>query len=85
MTTKAELHSLVDLLPDQELPAVQWFLDYVYTHSNPVLRTLSNAPLDDEDTSAEEELLVQEARAEVARGEVSTWEEAKQRLLRNTL
>ncbi len=82
MTTKAELHYLIDLLPDHELPAVQWFLDYVHTHSNPMLRALTNAPLDDEGTSVEEEQWIWEAREEVARGEVSTWEAAKQRLLR---
>jgi hypothetical protein len=39
MTTKAELHHLVDLLPDGELPAVQWFLNYAYTHRESVLQT----------------------------------------------
>jgi hypothetical protein len=68
MTTKAELHHLVDLRPDSELPAAQWFLNYVYTHSDPVLCALTNAPPADEEMSAEEELLVQ-----VVRGEVSRW------------
>lgn len=85
MTTKAELHYLIDSLPDQELPAVQWFLDYVHAHSDPVLRALRNAPADDEETSVAEEQLVQEARTEVARGEVSSWEVVKQRLLRRTV
>jgi hypothetical protein len=85
MTTKAELHHLLDLLPDRELPAVQWFLDYVYGHSDPVLHALSHAPLEEEAISMEEEQQVQMAREEVARGEVSTWKEAKQRLLRKTL
>jgi hypothetical protein len=82
MTTKADLHHLVDLLPDGELPAVQWFLNYVYTHSDPVLRALTNARPDDEESDVAEEQLVQVAHEEVARGEVSRWEEAKQRLLR---
>jgi hypothetical protein len=80
MTTKVELYHLIDTLPDCELPAVQWFLKYVHSHKDPVLQALSNAPDEDEIISEEEERLVQEAREEVARHEISSWDEVKQRL-----
>lgn len=38
MTTRAELHRLIDDLPDTELPAVQWFLHYVQSHCKPNLQ-----------------------------------------------
>jgi len=80
MTTRVELYDLIDSLPDRELPAIQWFLKYVHSHNDPVLQALSNAPYEDEIISEEEERLVQEARDEVARHEVSSWDEMKQRL-----
>ena len=80
MTTKAELYHLIDSLPENELPAVRWFLNYVHSRSDPVLQALSNAPYENEVITEEEEQLVQIAREEVARGEVSSWEEVKQRL-----
>jgi len=80
MTTRVELYHLIDSLPDSELPAVQWFLNYVQGRSDPVLQALSNAPYENEVITEEEEQLVQIAREEVARGEVSSWEEVKQRL-----
>ncbi|RKZ72580.1 MAG: hypothetical protein DRR19_31955 [Candidatus Parabeggiatoa sp. nov. 1] len=80
MTTRTELYRLIDTLPDCELSAVQWFLNYIHSHSDPVLQALSNAPYEDEMITEEEERLVQEAREEVARDEISSWDEVKLRL-----
>jgi hypothetical protein len=44
------------------------------TTDDPVLRAFLLAPLDDEPESEEERLAVEEARAELARGEGIPWE-----------
>jgi hypothetical protein len=83
MTTRTELYRLIDTLPDYELSAVQWFLNYIHSHhshTDSVLQALSNAPYEDEMITEEEERLVQEAREEVARDEISNWDEVKLRL-----
>ncbi|MCK5718443.1 MAG: UPF0175 family protein [Thiomargarita sp.] len=38
MTTRAELYSLIDTLPDSELSAVRWFLKCVQNHSDLTLQ-----------------------------------------------
>ncbi|WP_089721233.1 hypothetical protein [Candidatus Entotheonella palauensis] len=67
---KADLHRLVEALPAHELQAAQRFLAYLYEQgSDPVLRTLLEAPVDDEPETPEEQAAVQEAREQLARSE----------------
>jgi hypothetical protein len=73
--TKAELHRLVDGLPDSSLDAVGRWLERVTVE--PMIAVLDAAPWDDEGTSPEEEAAVEEARAAIARGEGIPWEQAK--------
>jgi hypothetical protein len=77
MTTKASLHQLIDILPDTELEAAERYLLFLREMADPVRRTLLTAPWDDEPETEEERQAVQEAREEMARGEVYPLDEVK--------
>jgi hypothetical protein len=53
---------------------------YLRATTDPVLRALLEAPLDDEPETEEERQAVHEAREELARGEVRTLEEVRREL-----
>lgn len=59
--TKAELHRLVDALPDESLPAAAILLRRA---QNPVTAKLDAAPYDDEELTDEDFRAVKEARCE---------------------
>jgi len=80
MSARDSLHRLVDELPESELAAAERFLNYLRATTDPVLRALLEAPLDDEPETDEERHAVQEAREELARGEVRTLEEVRREL-----
>jgi hypothetical protein len=80
MPTRDSLHRLIDELPESELIAAERFLHYLRATADPVLRALLEAPLDDEPETEEEREAVQEAREELARGEVQTLEEVRREL-----
>ena len=86
MTVKDELHRLVDALPEREAYAARRFLEYlrdsggtraasVAERDDSVLRAFMEAPEDDEPLTPEDEAAIQEAEAEIARGDVITWEQ----------
>jgi hypothetical protein len=75
MPTRDTLHRLIDELPESELAAATRFLNYFRATSDPVLRALLEAPLDDEPETEDERRLMQQAREELARGEVRRLEE----------
>ena len=66
MTTREALHRLIDELPDEEAERVLRAL----TIADPVERSLTLAPLDDEPETGEELEGLREARAQAARGEL---------------
>jgi hypothetical protein len=74
------LHRLIDELPESELTTAKRFLNYLRATADPVRKTLLEAPLDDEPETEEERRAVQEAREELARGEVRTLEEVRREL-----
>jgi len=67
MTTKQELHHLVDELPDQALPEAARRFEPL---RDPVLASLSAARVDDEPETADEREGLAEARADHATGRV---------------
>jgi len=73
MTTediKAELHRLVDTLPEPELHTAQRFLGYLHQqYADLVLQALMHAPEDDEPETPQERSAAQEARIQIERGE----------------
>ena len=66
--TRADLHALVDKLPDVELAEAHRLLTGLNT-ADPALRAALLAPLEDEELSAEEEAALAEARRRRASGE----------------
>jgi hypothetical protein len=63
--TRADLHRLVDELPDESVNAAVVLLTRA---KDPVLATLQAAPFDDEPETGEERSAVAEARADRKRG-----------------
>ena len=80
MTIKEDLHRLVDELPKKELPVAKRYLEYLRNMGDTFLRTLVEAPEDDEPTTPEEDKLAQEAWQEYLRGEARPWEELRDEL-----
>jgi hypothetical protein len=77
MSARDRLHRLIDALPESELATAERFLHYLRATTDPVLRALLEAPLDDEPETEDERQAVREAREELARGEVRTLEEVR--------
>ncbi len=78
VVTKQDLHQLIDEIPEQEHQAAAKYLQRLRDLVNdPIYKAFMNAPLDDEPVTPEERRLIDEAKAEVARGEVLSWEEAQ--------
>jgi len=66
MTTRADLHALIDGLPEGRLDSVRAVLE---SAMSPVARALAAAPDDDEPETADEQAAVREARESLAAGE----------------
>ncbi|MCX6020514.1 MAG: hypothetical protein NTZ05_02065 [Chloroflexi bacterium] len=70
MTTKAELHQIIDELRESELAAAARFLEAVRAAAgDPVLLALLTAPVDDEPETPEERAAVAVAKSSIAAGE----------------
>jgi hypothetical protein len=63
---RQQAHALLDLLPQEKLTAVVHLLQAI---SDPLARSLANAPVDDEPVSEEEAREIAAARASLDRGE----------------
>jgi hypothetical protein len=55
MAERAQIHQLVDELPDDELDAARRYLQYLRDQGDPFARSLAEAPEDDEGSSHEED------------------------------
>ena len=80
MTTKENLHDLVERLPDSELETVRQVLEERLAKHDPVLRAFLTAPEDDEPETEDERSAVREAYDAIANGEVIPDEELKRDL-----
>jgi hypothetical protein len=66
MTTREEIHKLVDELPESQLdPLVEYI---VSRGQDPLIRRLDSALPEDEEISSEEEAAAAEGRADIAAG-----------------
>ena len=79
MTTKEALHRLIDELPDEALAGVERYLAAV--RDDPMLQTLVAAPLDDEESTPDEDAEARAAIERYHRGVFLTADEARARLL----
>ena len=82
MTTRDELHRLIEDLPECDLHMAELLIKWRHElRDDPLLLTLATAPLDDEpDDPPEEEALTQEARKQADRGELIPLEEIRREL-----
>ncbi len=71
-TTREAVHRLVDELPDTLLPEIERYLAAL--RDDPVLRAFMEAPEDDEPLTPGEIAAIEEGKADVARGDVISWE-----------
>ena len=69
--TRQELKNLIDCVPTDELIVVKRFIQYVVDMQDPVLKSLLDAPVDDEPTSESDVAMLQEARADIAAGRLT--------------
>ena len=60
MTSRAELHHIIDMLPNSELARAKRLLGAI--PDDPVLRALITAPIDDEPVTDEDRRAIDEAR-----------------------
>lgn len=82
MSTKTDLHHLVDELPEAEVTVAKRFLEYLRdTHEDPVLRSLMAAPEEDEPVTAEDIAAIEQGRGDIRAGRYLTSAEAKRQLL----
>ena len=68
MTTRDDLHHLVDALPVGEMQAAQRFLEYLRAMDDPFLRALATAPVDDEPERKGEKTAVAEGHRDLKAG-----------------
>jgi hypothetical protein len=76
MTSREELHLLVQKLPENDLPVVRRFLEYLCGVSDQAVeRALRDAPLDDEPFTAEDVAAVDGAIRQLQEGGPVSWEQ----------
>lgn len=75
MTTKDDLHKLIDELPEDEIQAATLYLQHLQNRNDPVLAALLNAPEDDEPETEYERQAVAEAMADLEAGRIVTSDE----------
>ena len=83
MTTKQDLHKLIDQLPESAIPRASQLLESLREVEDPVLKVFLEAPEDDEPLTPEDIAAIEEGKAEIARGEGIPWEIVRARLLDN--
>ncbi len=82
MTTRDELHRLIEDLPECDLHMAELLIKWRHElRDDPLLLTLATAPLDDEpDDPPDEAALTQEAREQAERGELIPLEDVRRDL-----
>ena len=82
MTTRADLRRLIDQLPEEDLTVARRYLEYLRHSSDPLLKTLLNAQLDDEPDTTQERKQAAQALAEYKAGKVTSAATLKRSLVR---
>lgn len=69
MTTKEQLHHLIDQLPESDVGVVTRLLEALRDTEDPVLRLLAGAPEEDQAPTDDDIKAMTEGRAQYRRGE----------------
>lgn len=80
MTTKEQLHELIDQLPDSEADTAARVLTALRDTADPFLKMLAEAPEDDEPITPTDEAAIAEGREAYRRGEVRPWDAVRREL-----
>lgn len=80
MTTKQELHRLIDELPDSEVDEAARMLKGLWSDDEGLPAVLRDAPLDDEPETPEEREAVREALEDLRAGRVVSNDELRREL-----
>ena len=78
--TRRELKDLIDCVPTDELIVVKRYIQYVIDMQDPLLKTLADAPVDDEALDNSDLVALKEAWEDVAAGNLISNEALKSRL-----
>ena len=78
--TRQELKDLIDCVPTDELLVVKRYIQYVIDMQDPLLKTLADAPVDDEPLDNSDLVALKEAWEDVAAGNLISNEALKERL-----
>ena len=70
-TTRQELKDLIDCAPDDELLAMKRFIQYIVDMQDPVLKSLLDAPVDNEPLTESDIAALREAREDIAAGRIT--------------
>ena len=79
-TTRQELKDLIDCVPTDELIVVKRYIQYVIDMQDPLLKTLADAPMDDEPLTNSDLVALKEEWEDVAAGNLISNETLKERL-----
>ena len=79
-TTRQELKDLIDCVPTDELIVVKRYIQYVIDMQDPLLKTLAEAPVDDEPLDNSDLIALKEAWEDVATGNLISNEALKEKL-----
>jgi hypothetical protein len=75
MLAKTHLYSLIDMLPESEIHSAMRYLEFLISKApDPVLRTLFDAPYDDEPVEKEESQAVRDAERDIVEGKTQSLE-----------
>ena len=77
MENRQALHTLVDKLPESELPAAKRFLEYLFQAGDPLHPVLDSAPVDDEPLTEEDLAAIREGFVDRDQGETVSHQEVK--------
>lgn len=80
MTTKEDLHRLVEQLPDSGVDAAARYLEYLRDMGDRLLRKLLQAPEEEEELTEKAKASLEEARQEALLGKGRSWEEVRKEL-----
>jgi hypothetical protein len=78
MLARDDLHTLLDAIPEDRLPAIREALERL---ADPVLLAFLSAPEDDEPLTDEDVAMIEEGKADIARGDMAPLDEVERRLL----
>lgn len=78
--TREEVKDLIDCVPTDELLVVKRYIQYIIDMQDPLLKTLADAPVDDEPLDNSDLVALKEAWEDVAAGNLISNETLKKRL-----